>query len=300
VYLAYPGTHGAEYLQYNVVDKTVCPAAHRESYTESLVYMPFCYHSFKDIYSDVLDESRLPTRKDYGLPEDKVIYCTFNRLGRITEDVFGIWVRILKRVPNSVMLLYKHPTVAVLRLLQEARNQGLEPGRFIFAGPVMPKVEHLKRLTLADIYLDTLVYNGHTTGSDVLWAGVPMVTILGDTFPSRVGAALAMAMEMPEMITESFEEYEENAVMLGTHHAMRNLWRKKLHEKRLSAPLYDTARWVGSFEAALREIWAIHEANEEPRDISPLDPGNRHHISSCNNSTNKKWKEEKGDQHQTT
>jgi predicted O-linked N-acetylglucosamine transferase (SPINDLY family) len=129
---------------------------------------------------------------------------------------------------------------------------------------VMPKIEHLKRLTLADVYLDTLVYNGHTTGSDVLWAGVPMVTIQGDTFPSRVGASLARAIEMPEMIATTMEEYVDKAVELGTDPAKLRAMRERLEGKRLSAPLFDTKRWVESFEDALQTMWSNHEVRFLP------------------------------------
>ncbi len=193
VYLAFPGTHGATYLDYNVVDRTVSPHQHRHLYTEKLIYMPHCYqtNSFKDLYPEILLGDSAPLRSAHNLPHDAIVYCTFNRLGRITADMLAVWANILKRVPNSVLWLYKHPTMAVLRLLQEAHRLGIDCSRqLVFAGPVMPKTEHLKRLTLADIYLDTLVYNGHTTGSDVLWAGVPMVTIQGDSFASRVGVCV--------------------------------------------------------------------------------------------------------------
>jgi len=296
IFLAYPGTHGASYIDYNIVDKTVCPREHREHYTEALVYMPHCYqaNSFRDLYAEVHDPSQLPTRASFGLPEDAVVFCTFNRLGRLTPDVFSTWIRILQRVPNSVMWLYKHPTFAALRLLREARKQGIDASRFVFSGPVMPKVEHLKRLTLADLYLDTLVYNGHTTGSDVLWAGVPMITLQGDTFPSRVGASLARAIDMPEMIVHSFKEYEERAVKLASERELLQDWRRKLATKRGEAPLFDSARWVHSFEDGLVKMWRFYKSEQIPQDIFARDAGNMQDIKSYGQSR-KKWKEVKED-----
>ena len=266
VYLAFPGTHGASYLDYNVVDKTVSPSEHRELYTEKLVYMPHCYqtNSFKDLYPEVLSSECLPARAAHGLPEDAIVYCTFNRLGRITPDLLAVWANILQRVPKAVLWLYKHPKTAVLRLLRQVRRLGMPAHRIVFAGPVMPKTEHLKRLTLADVYLDTLVYNGHTTGSDVLWAGVPMVTIQGDTFPSRVGASLARAVDMEDMVTYTLHEYEERAVELGINAEKRAEWRALLAKKRLEAPLFDTARWVASFEEALDVMWDRHAEVSPP------------------------------------
>ncbi|EKX48034.1 hypothetical protein GUITHDRAFT_68991 [Guillardia theta CCMP2712] len=282
VYLAYPGTHGASYLDYNVVDMVVSPKEHREMYTESLIYMPHCYqtNSFQDLYPEILSSSCLPSRKDHGLPEHALVFCTFNRLGRITEHIFHAWIRILKRVPNSVLWLYKHPTMAVLRLLRAAREQGIDATRFVFAGPMMPKIEHLKRLTLADVYLDTHIYNGHTTGSDFLWAGVPMVTLQGDTFPSRVGASLARAVGMQEMIATDLAGYEEKAVELGNNKEALEEMKAKLKAARLTAPLFDTARWVGSFEDALTRMWERHARGLEPEDIFPIDPGAKHRVSS--------------------
>jgi protein O-GlcNAc transferase len=185
--------------------------------------------------------------------------------------------------------------MAVLRLMREARRLGVDPNRLVFAGPVMPKTEHLKRLTLADVYLDTLVYNGHTTGSDVLWAGVPMVTIQGDSFPSRVGASLARAIEMEDMIAFNLKEYEDKAVELGLDSEKRRQVRQRLASKRLEAPLFDTARWVTSFEEALEAIWERREASLPPQDVFPSDPGDMHSVRACDADSKKKWKEEKGD-----
>jgi len=304
VYLAYPGTHGASYLDYNVVDRTVSPEDQREHYSEKLVYMPHCYqtNSFKDLYGEVLDKSLLPTRQEHGLPAEGIVFCTFNRLGRITPGIFQAWIEILKQVPNSVIWLYKHPNTAVLRLLDTARTAGIDASRFCFAGPVMPKIEHLKRLTLADVYLDTLVYNGHTTGSDVLWAGVPMVTIQGDTFPSRVGASLARAVGMPEMIAFDMKQYVEKAVNLALDPESLREMREKLQGLRLTAPLFDTKRWIHAFEDALGSMWQDHQMRQldpdfQLEDIFPEDPGEMHEVGVCDNDDKKgkKWKEEKGD-----
>lgn len=297
VYLAFPGTHGASYLDYNVVDKTVSPQEHRDLFTEKLIYMPHCYqtNSFKDLYPEVLLADHLPRRSAHRLPEDAIVYCTFNRLGRITPDILAVWAKILKRVPKAILWLYKHPTMAVLRLMREARRYGLDASRLVFAGPVMPKTEHLKRLTLADVYLDTLVYNGHTTGSDVLWAGVPMVTIQGDSFPSRVGASLARAMGMDDMIAYTLQEYEDKAVELGLDTQKRLDVRRRLAAKRLEEPLFDTARWVRSFEESLETVWNRHVAGLPPQDVFPTDPGNMHTVRAGDADSKKKWKEEKGD-----
>ena len=185
VYLAYPGTMGATYIDYNVVDKHVCPQEHREFYTERLLYMPHSYqaNSFNDLYKEILSPENLPKRTDYQVSEDAFVFCNFCRLGRITQELFSVWMRILQQVPHGILWLYKHPRAAMYRLQEAAR--ALDPslvGRIIFAPPCSPKLEHLKRVSLADLCLDTTVYNGHTTGSDMLWAGVPMITVRGDNW----------------------------------------------------------------------------------------------------------------------
>ena len=276
VYLAYPGTMGADYIDFNVVDPIVCPPEHREHYTERLLQMPFCYqtNSFRMLYPEVHDVRCLPSRQEHQLPDDAFVFCNFCRLGRITPELFQVWIRILRRVPNSVIWLYKHPKTAVLRLQEQARRASMDVRRFIFGPPCSPKIEHLKRVTLADLCLDTLIYNGHTTGSDMLWAGVPMVTMRGDNWPSLVATCLAHAVEMPEMVVQDLRGYEELAVDLATNPDKMLAWRTKLAEKRQTAPLFDHVRWVRSFEGGLETVWDMQRRNQtEPRDIVVRDVG---------------------------
>ena len=270
VYLAYPGTMGADYIDYNVTDKTVCPDAHREFYTERLLYMPHCYqtNSFRELYSDILDTSNLPTRADHHLPaQPTFIFCNFCRLGRITPELFEVWMRILERVPDSVLWLYKHPKAAVWRLQSRAEKAGVDPERLIFGSPCSPKLEHLKRVTLADLALDTLVYNGHTTASDMLWAGVPLVTMRGDNWPSLVATCISEAAEMGEMVVADLQEYEEKAVQLATSPALLKKLKKKLAQKRKTAPLFDSDLWIRNFELSLDEVWRRYAVNEDAGDI---------------------------------
>jgi predicted O-linked N-acetylglucosamine transferase (SPINDLY family) len=270
VYLAYPGTMGADYIDYNVTDKTVCPDAHREFYTERMLYMPHCYqtNSFRELYSDILDTSNLPTRADHHLPaQPTFIFCNFCRLGRITPELFEVWMRILERVPDSVLWLYKHPKAAVWRLQSGAEKAGVDPERLIFGSPCSPKLEHLKRVTLADLALDTLVYNGHTTASDMLWAGVPLVTMRGDNWPSLVATCISEAAEMGEMVVADLQQYEEKAVQLATSPALLKKLKKKLAQKRKTAPLFDSDLWIRNFELSLDEVWRRYAVNEDAGDI---------------------------------
>ena len=275
VYLGYPGTMGADFIDYIVTDSTVCPQEHREHYTERVLEMPFCYqtNSCRSLYSEVHDSSSSHTRAEHQLPGDCFVFCNFCRLGRITPELFAVWLRIMNRVPHSVLWLHKHPKTAALRLQEEARKANFDPRRLIFGSYCSPKVEHLKRVSLADLCLDTLVYNGHTTGSDMLWAGVPFVTMRGDNWPSLVGSSLASALEMPEMVVDDLAAYEELAVDLATNPAKLLAWKRKLAEKRTTAPLFDHERWVRSFEGGLRTVWDMRRRGEKPRDVQVRDVG---------------------------
>jgi len=270
VYLAYPGTMGADYIDYNVTDKTVCPDEHRNFYTEHLIYMPHCYqtNSFRELYSDVLDTAKLPKRSDHHLPDQPTfIFCNFCRLGRITPDLFEVWMRILRRVPDSVLWLYKHPKAAVWRLQSRAEKAGVDPERLIFGSPCSPKLEHLKRVTLADLALDTLVYNGHTTASDMLWAGVPLVTMRGDNWPSLVATCISEAAEMGEMVVDDLQKYEDKAVQLAEQPALLKKLKRKLVQKRKTAPLFDSGHWIRNFELSLDEVWRRYVDKEDAGDI---------------------------------
>jgi len=244
--------------------------------------MPHSYqaNSFVDLYREVLSPGSLPSRADFMVPNDAFVFCNFCRLGRITEELFAVWLRILRRVPNSVLWLYKHPRAAMYRLQEAARQADPDARlqrRIIFASPCSPKVEHLKRVALADLCLDTTVYNGHTTGSDMLWAGVPMLTVQGDKWPSRVASCLANCVGMPEMVMKDLTEYEETAVRLAMDGSELKRWRDRLAAKRLSSPLFDTERWVRSFEDGLQQMWHLWVSSKhqrhELRDISCRDHG---------------------------
>ena len=264
VYLAYPGTMGADYIDYNVTDEVVCPLQHREYYHERLIYMPHCYqvNSHKELYSDVTSEAE---SKVSGSP---FVFCNFCRLGRITRVLFAVWMTILKQVPDSVIWLYRSPTSARCRLQDQAVKAGVDPKRLIFQMHVSPKLKHLQRVSQADLALDTLVYNGHTTASDMLWAGVPLITIRGDNWPSLVAASIACAAEMDEMVVENLDGYADLAVDLAKNRNRLQTLKTKLAQKRMTAPLFDTGKWILHFEISLDEVWRRYvQKEEEPRDL---------------------------------
>lgn len=255
-YLGFPGSLGAPFIPYALADAVVVPDDHLDDYSETVLRMQhFCYqtNSFAAMYADVHES--VPARGALGLPErPTVVFCNFGRLGRVTHELFAVWMGILKRVPNSVLWLYANPKVAAVRLRKRADDLGVNGARLIFAGPVSPKREHLRRLCAADIYLDTTVYNGHTTGSDALWAGLPMVTLCGDTWASRVGTSLCAALDMEWMSVSSLAEYHDRAVGWAKDPLQLSRVRTELLERRGVAPLFDAKAWVRAWEKQCRHL----------------------------------------------
>ncbi len=212
-YLGYLGTAGAEYIDYIIADKIVIPETQRNFYTEKIVHLP---NSFQPT-----DQQRrisvMPfTRAGAGLPNDGFVFCTFNASYKLTPDVFDIWMRILKRVDGSVLWIAEGGATFERNLRREAAARGVNAERLIFA-PRMPLPEHQARVRLADLFLDTLPYNAGATASDMLWAGLPVLTRIGDTFTGRMAASLLNAMHLPELITTTPESYEQMAINLATH-----------------------------------------------------------------------------------
>jgi predicted O-linked N-acetylglucosamine transferase (SPINDLY family) len=184
--------------------------------------------------------------------------------------MFDVWMRILKRVPKSILWLgFKNTTVAD-NLRREAESQGVQSERLIFA-EMLPKEEHLARLRLADLALDTRIYNGHTTTSDALWAGVPVITLQGSHFASRVSSSILSAIGVPELITHDPEEYEALAVRLACNDDELKEIRQRIARNRLAAPLFDTPRFVRNLESAYKEMWEIYVAGELPRTIEVIE-----------------------------
>lgn len=271
-FLGYPGTLGADYIPYMIADQITVPTALREGYSEKVVYMPHSYipTDHKQSARDVLDPDKCPTRGDYGVPEDKFVFCNFGQLWKITPEVFDVWMKILQRVPSSVLWLLRFPPRGEENLLAEAKKRGVAEHRIVFTD-VAPKEEHLRRGYLGDLYLDTPNCNAYTTGADVLWAGTPMVTLPGERMASRVGASLLAAAGVPELVVRSMEEYEELAVAVALD--MDKLWevRRKLEDARLTCALFDTKRWVKNLELGFKMMWSRHEMGLPPADIEVPD-----------------------------
>ncbi len=260
LWLGYPGTTGADFIDYLVTDRIVTPPEMAGAFREKLCWMP---HSFQpnDDRQPIAD--RTLTRAGSGLPPDAPVFCSFNQGFKIEPVLFEAWMEILAALPGSVLwLASSHPEVPA-NLRREAKALGVASERLVFADRP-PKDLHLKRLSLADLALDTRIYNGHTTTSDALWAGLPVVTLLGRHFASRVSASVLQAVGLPELVAGSIAEYKATVLRYARDgEALRTL-KAKLAANRATAPLFDTERFVRNLESGYRAMWRRHAAGEAP------------------------------------
>jgi predicted O-linked N-acetylglucosamine transferase (SPINDLY family) len=262
-YLGFPSTLGAAYMDYIIADRVVIPAPERRFYDEAVVWLP-------DSYQANDDKRALPgptSRAEHGLPQDAFVFCNFNQSYKLAPEIFALWLRLLRDKPDSVLWLLHDRDAANANLRREAERQGVAAARLIFA-PMIPLEQHLARVALADLFLDTLPYNAHTTGSDALWAGVPMVTCRGTAFPGRVAASLLQAANLPELITETAADYEALAAALAADRTRLAELRAKLTRNRTTCPLFDTARFTRHLETAYRIMVARQRAGQAPEAFS--------------------------------
>jgi predicted O-linked N-acetylglucosamine transferase (SPINDLY family) len=249
-YLGYPGTMGAEYMDYIVADITLIPPDSQSYYSEKVVYLPNSYQ-VNDRKRAISDKQF--TRQDLGLPENEFVFCCFNNNYKILPATFASWMRILRAVDGSVLWLFKDNPLVVENLKKESGKQGIAANRLVFAER-LPLPEHLARHRQADLFLDTLPYNAHTTASDALWTGLPVLTLMGQSFASRVAASLLNAIGLPELITNTQEEYEALAIELATNPQKLVEIKLKLANNRLTTPLFDTPLFTKNLEAAYLKI----------------------------------------------
>jgi len=262
-YIGYPGTLGTDFIDYIVGDKLVIPDEQRAHYSESVIFMPQCYQVNDDrrIVSD-----RAMTRAELGLPEQGFVFCSFNNSYKITSEEFDIWMRLLAQVESSVLWLFKGNAWAQANLRKAAQKRGIDPERLVFAER-MHLPEHLARQRLADLFLDTFNVNAHTTASDALWVGLPVVTRLGQGFAARVAGSLLNAVGLPELVTGSSQEYEALALALARDPQRLAAIRAKLAANCVDAPLFDTARFTRDLERAYDRAHALYREGSAPRDI---------------------------------
>lgn len=259
-YLGYPGSMGSSAYDYILGDALVTPFTHAAYYDEKIVQLPYSYQvndRLRPISSDT------PTRASQGLPEQGFVFACFNNNFKIRPATFDIWMRILQQVEDSVLWLLRDSADVESNLRYEAERRGVAPSRLVFAHRVdLP--EHLARHRLADLFLDTLPYNAHTTTSDALWAGLPVLTCLGHAFAGRVAASLLHSVGLPELVTETVADYEARALELARDPEELARVRAKLLAQRDSAPLFDTPLFARGLEAAYREMAHRHRAGEKP------------------------------------
>jgi protein O-GlcNAc transferase len=262
-YLGYPGTMGADYIDYMIADRTLIPAGQEEHYSETIAFLPNSYQ-VNDNKRRVADET--PSRAAIGLPEQGFVFCCFNNNHKITPDAFDSWMRILAAAHGSVLWLLEDNAAAAKNLRNEATLRGLEADRLVFA-PRIPLPEHLARLRRADLFLDTLPCNAHTTASDALWVGAPVLTCMGGTFAGRVAASLLNAIGLPELVASTPEAYEAIAVELAADARKLANIKRKLADNRLTAPLFDTRLFTKHIEAAYAAMYERYQSGLAPAPI---------------------------------
>ncbi len=262
-FIGYPGTTGADYIDYKIADAVVLPEGLKAHFMEKIAFLPNCYLT-SDVAGCLLDPA--PARASAGLPESGFVFCCFNNSFKITPKEFDVWMRLLRRVPSSVLWLVDDNSTATLNLRLEAENRGVSGERLVFAQRLDLRA-HLARQQLADLFVDTFHYNAHTTAIGALWAGVPVLTTLGNTFAARVGATLLHAVGLPELVCQSVAEYEATALEFATNSGAITLLRRKLAGLRAASPLFDIKQYARHLETAFEEMWERRLAQMPPEHI---------------------------------
>ncbi|HEY3300351.1 MAG TPA: tetratricopeptide repeat protein [Methylophilaceae bacterium] len=265
-WLGFPGTMGSlnskPLFDYLLTDSNITPLTHSAYYAENLAFLPNSYQP-NDRKRPV---GKTPSRSDYNLADDAFVFCCFNQTYKITPNMFDVWMRLLAKVPNSILWLLDCNPLARENLKREAETRNIDSQRLIFA-PRTNMADHLARHTLADLFLDTLPYNAHTTTSDALWMGLPVLTCQGETFAGRVATSLLNAVNLPELVTLNIEDYEARALQIATNPQALNTIKDKLVRTKHTAPLFDTNLFAHNLEAIYQEMWRIYLSNQPPRSI---------------------------------
>jgi len=259
--IGYTGTSGADFIDYIIADPFVAPMDQQLHYAERLVHLPHCYMP-SDGKRKTAD--RMPARAQLGLPADGFVFCCFNNRYKIAPRFWDIWMRLLLAVPGSVLWLLEGRTFVKENLWREAARRGVTPDRLVFTTPT-PLPEFLALNSLADLFLDTLPYNAHTTANDALWAGLPVLTCAGSTFAGRVAGSLLRAVGLPELVTSSPHDYEQLALKLARTPGLVTKLRERLARQRATPPLFDMARYTRDLEDAYRKMWDILRQGLPPR-----------------------------------
>jgi predicted O-linked N-acetylglucosamine transferase (SPINDLY family) len=260
---------GVDFIDYLIADPIVVPPVERPHYCERIVYLPHSYQPNDNLRPIASIATR---RADFGLPDRGFVLCSFNNSYKICPRAFEIWMRVLQRVENSVLWLLRTNSWAEQNLRAAARTQGVSPERLIFADR-LPHGEHLERHRHADLFVDSFTYNAHTTASDALWAGLPVVTRAGRQFAARVAASLLHALDLPELVTDTDAAYEQLILELAMNPDKLAAIRARLAENRLNRPLFDTAQYTRDIERAFQAMHERHQQGLAPEDIRILPIG---------------------------
>jgi predicted O-linked N-acetylglucosamine transferase (SPINDLY family) len=260
---------GADFIDYIVADRFVLPEEQQQCYSEKVAYLPDCYQ-VNDARRAIAD--RTPTRAEAGLPPGGFVFCCFNNNYKIAPPVFSIWMRLLREIPGSTLWLLKDNDAARRNLQAAAQASGIDPARLVFA-PRLAHAEHLARHRLADLFLDTLPYNAHTTASDALWAGLPVLTCAGSAFAGRVAGSLLGAVGLGDLVTHDAQDYEAMALRLAREPRLLAALRAKLAHNRMRTPLFDTDRFRRHLESAYRTMSETWQRGEAPRTfaVAPIE-----------------------------
>jgi predicted O-linked N-acetylglucosamine transferase (SPINDLY family) len=263
-YLGYPGTVGATFIDYVIADPIVLPFDQQPFWSEKIVHLPDCYQ-VNDSKRAIAE--RTPSRQEAGLPEDAFVFCSFNNTWKVTAEVFDVWMRLLGAVPGSVLWVLRDNVIVENNLRREAQARGIDAGRLVFA-ETLPLADHLARHRLADLFVDTLPVNAHTTASDALWTGLPLVTCCGQAFASRVAASLLHAVGLSELVTHDLAQYEQMALRLAREPALLAGLRERLRVNRATCTLFDIQRSRKHIEAAYTTMWKLFLDKQSPRSFT--------------------------------
>ena len=250
-------------MNYIIADPVLIPSGYEQYYSERILRLP---NSFMPTDNTRPISTRLMTRSDMGLPEIGFVFCCFNNNYKISPREFDLWMRVLLKVEGSVLWLRNSNALSENNLRKQAETRGVEPSRLVFAERA-PLEEHLARQKLADLFIDTFAYNAHTTASEALWAGLPLVTMLGDSFAARVAGSLLTAIGLPELITETEQDYEALILHLATHPERLAQIRETLMDNRLSTSLFDTELYTKHLEDGYQQAYQRYADGKLPKNI---------------------------------
>lgn len=263
-WLGFPGTTGADFIDYIFADKIIIPENEKQFFSEKVVYLPGCYQI--NDYAQKISQKKY-TRQDFNLPEEAIVFSSFNQSFKIDGKTFSLWLEILKELPESILWLLDYGKEMKNNLRREAKNLGVNPKRIIFS-PYLSNDQHLKRLQLADIGLDPLIYGGHRCTTDYLLAGIPVITRLGNHFASRVSASILINFGLPELVANDLANYKRKAINLASNKNQLTKYKERIKFLRKNSSIFNTEKFVSNLEKAYFKMWEIFKKGEKPHSFN--------------------------------